>query len=266
MLSPHPPVRAPEDPLRKYSVVLPPSHILWAFLGPILREAQTMLWIVQVFDGSHPRGPLTPPARAWQGGGMDLDLNITPGRPGVPLTGHVVRPIELEDLGLLDLPRDAPVPQLAKIRTSHHKAARLLAIGMGPVEVSLHTGYTPQRITDLQKDPAFQELLAVYSKAEADEMEVGIARLRGLMLDAADEIAERLAQKPEDFSNKDLRELMTAAADRSGFGPQTKSTNVNVNVDMAGRLEAARRRAQILDLVPVPEGTSLPLGTEEPAP
>jgi hypothetical protein len=184
---------------------------------------------------------------------MDLELNIHPGRPGVPLTGHVVREVEEADLALLELPREAPVPALKKIRHSHHQAARLIALGMGHVEVSLHTGYTPQRVMDLQKDPAFQDLVQVYVKSQADEMEAGLARLRGLMMSAADELTERLESSPGDFSNKELRELMATAADRSGFGPQTKSTNVNVNVDMAGRLEAARRRAQLIDITPSEE-------------
>lgn len=185
---------------------------------------------------------------------MDLELNIHPGRPGQPLTGHVVKEIDLADLALLDLPREAPVPALQKIKAAHHQAARLVALGMTHVEVSLHTGYTPQRVMDLCKDPAFKELIAVYEKAQADEMEAGVARLRGLMMTAADELAERLMEAPDTFSTKDLRELMTAAADRAGFGPQTKSTNVNVNVDMAGRLEAARRRAKLIDVTPEEPG------------
>ena len=185
---------------------------------------------------------------------MDLELNIHPGRPGVPLTGHVVKEIDLGDLALLDLPREAPVPALQKIKAAHHQAARLVAMGMTHVEVSLHTGYTPQRVMDLCKDPAFKELIAVYEKAQSDDMEAGVARLRGLMMTAADELAERLMEAPDTFSSKDPRELMTAAADRSGFGPQTKSTNVNVNVDMAGRLEAARRRAKLIDVTPEEPG------------
>lgn len=134
-----------------------------------------------------------------QGKGMDLELNITPGRPGVPLTGHVVRELDRSDLALLDLPRDTSLAPLQKIKHAHHQAARLVALGMTHVEVSLHTGYTPQRVMDLCKDPAFQELLEVYKKAQSDDMEVGLARLRGLMMTAADELAERLTENPSDF-------------------------------------------------------------------
>jgi len=177
---------------------------------------------------------------------MDLELNLHPGRPGKPLTGHVVRELELSDVGLLDLPREAPVSQLQKIKDSHHMAARLVAQGMGPVEVSIHTGYTPQRITDLLKDPAFQDLMEVYRKDLRDTHADVAARLAGLALDAIGEIHDRVRDTPEDVTTGQLTEIAKTALDRIGYGPQSKSTNVNVNVDIAGRLEAARRRAGLL--------------------
>jgi hypothetical protein len=54
-----------------------------------------------------------------------------------------------------------------------------------------------------------------------------------------------------------LTELVKMGADRTGFGPQSKSTNVNVTVDFGARLEAARRRVaerKVIDVTPGVEG------------
>lgn len=62
--------------------------------------------------------------------------------------------------------------------------------------------------------------------------------------DALEELSLRLEETPETFTTNQLLEVSKFGADRSGFGPQSSSTNVNVNVDLASRLEAARRRVE----------------------
>ena len=39
-----------------------------------------------------------------------------------------------------------------------------------------------------------------------------------------------------------LLDIVKMGADRTGHGPQTTATNLNVNVDIAAKLEAARKR------------------------
>src|SRR5690606_353933 len=60
--------------------------------------------------------------------------------------------------------------------------------------------------------------------------------------DVLEELRSRFESASETMSNGFLLDLMKALADRSGNGP--KSTQVNVNVDLSGRLEAARRRVE----------------------
>jgi hypothetical protein len=55
-------------------------------------------------------------------------------------------------------------------------------------------------------------------------------------------LQERLEETPEDISTQTLIEITKANADRTGHGVRT--TNVNVNVNLASRLENARRRAE----------------------
>jgi hypothetical protein len=68
--------------------------------------------------------------------------------------------------------------------------------------------------------------------------------LAGMSKEAALEIAERL--EDDDMREKmplaSLLEIVKVGADRSGHGPSSSSTQVNVNVNLASRLEEARKR------------------------
>jgi len=117
---------------------------------------------------------------------------------------------------------------------------------MGHVEVSYYTGYTPERVYQLCQDPAFQNLVEVHRKELRDANLEVTQRLGNLAVDVIQTLHERVLENPEEVTTSQLTEIAKTTLDRIGYGPQTKSTNVNVNVDMAGRLEAARRRAQLL--------------------
>src|SRR5262249_41223846 len=82
---------------------------------------------------------------------------------------------------------------LQRLRHSHHMLAQLLASGEKQEVCALATGYDPAYISNIQKDPAFKELLAHYaSQTETVTIEVA-ARLRALGLDSVDELQDRLA-------------------------------------------------------------------------
>lgn len=182
----------------------------------------------------------------------------------------VVREITLEDLGLLATEKGSKPPAIKQIRDVHHSLARCLALGMKPAEASLVTGYSISRISILQSDPSFKELLEFYSDATRAKNAESLADFSGRMLQTAklaqEELTERLVDKPESFDNDELRKLMETAADRAGYAPKS-GKSVTVNISLAQRLEAGRKRVEELDRdgTLLIEGAVLP-PSEEPVP
>lgn len=122
------------------------------------------------------------------------------------------------------------VPSPVKaIRPSHHRLARLLAMGLDEGKAALLSNYSPARVAILKSDPAFQELMAGYAgdvtEAWADTVEV----LANLSMDSLQELQLRLDEKPESFNNEQLMGLAKLTLDRTGNGP-TSTQNVNAKV------------------------------------
>lgn len=135
-----------------------------------------------------------------------------------------------------------------RLRDPHHRVARLIAAGLRTDEIAERSGYSHQRITTLQRDPAFQELVARYRKTvdEAFEREQDeYAKLAtGNMLKAETMLAEKLEEAEETgefLPTKDLIAISRDAADRFGYGK--RQMNLNVNMDFAAELEKARSRS-----------------------
>ena len=173
---------------------------------------------------------------------MDLNLAIRPGRPAEELTATVVRELTPSDLALLaEGGRGSASQKIKKLRDSHHALARALAGGMSNPEASLATGYDLGYISILKSDPTFQELVAFYRANLDIAMSSLHDKLSTISKVAADELRDRLEEKPDEIGTTHLIEIVKMGADRTGHGP--KSTQVNINVDLAERLSAARKRA-----------------------
>lgn len=168
--------------------------------------------------------------------------------------GKIPRPFEItgirelarDDLELLKVKRDPGVVQ--KLKDPHHNLARLIAAGVRPLAVAAQrAGYSYNRAFILTQDPSFQELIARYRAdvhAEFLESVDDFTQLAvGNMLKAERMIAEKLEDAEEDSSipMRDLIAIRSDSADRFGYGK--KQTNLNVNVDFASQLEAARKRS-----------------------
>jgi len=175
---------------------------------------------------------------------MDLD-GLTPlprGRANREVIVDYVRDLSRTDLALLEVERGIRPPGIKQLRDSHHSLARILAGGAHPAEASLITGYSLSRISILQSDPTFHELLEFYRGAKDEVFADVLGRMSSLHLEALTELQERLHDAGEQFTPGMLLEIVKTLADRTGYGPATKNTQVNVNVDIAGRLERARQR------------------------
>lgn len=175
---------------------------------------------------------------------MDLDdIPIrTVGRPASQLSVEVIGEVEEADLLRLDAPR--PTGQAVRIkefRDRHHSVARLLASGHAPWEVAAITGYDKSRVSILQADPAFQELLAHYRDCD----HARTADLGAMVKDVAATAVSRLADRLESDELIEFADLSKAAKDlldRAGHGPKS-TKDVNINVGLADRIEQARQRA-----------------------
>lgn len=185
------------------------------------------------------------------------DIFRTTGRASKPLSAVQVREIDACDIALLGEEKGSKAPALKRLSERHHALARCLASGMEESAAAVTCGYVLSRVSILKADPAFQELLAFYRADVSSKYLDMHGVLAGLSLDAAMELRERLEIDIEADEKKisvtQLMELTKLGADRTGFGPQ--SSQLNVNVDLAGRLQAARERVASRRLQPI-EGNS----------
>lgn len=174
---------------------------------------------------------------------MDEIFTIrTRGRAPIELSPELVRDLVPADLAAISEEKGSEAPALKRITDRHHALARNLAGGMSEGEAALVCGISSSRISILKADVQFRELLLFY-RGEVNLVYQDMhEKLAGIASTALDELQDRLEDAPEKVSTGQLMELAKMGADRTGFGPQSQQTNLNVNVDMAARLQAARRR------------------------
>lgn len=166
------------------------------------------------------------------------------GRAEAEIEFAVVR--ELEDADILvrgASPIGSKPPEIKALRATHHKLAQVLAQGFADAEAAIATGYSLSRISILKSDPTFKELLSFY-ESERREVFVDVQqRMAGFATTAVEVLQERLEEKPEAFSNKDLNELIKTTADRGGHSPVQKSENKTIILD-ARQLAALKEEVE----------------------
>lgn len=192
--------------------------------------------------------PLAVPPRSCYHLPMNSPIDIpfrTRGRAAKPITFCVTREIDSSDLDLMHTEKGSKAPALKRLGDRHHALARCLSSGMKEGDAAIACGYVLSRVSILKEDPAFKELLEFYREDVDKQYRDMHARLAGISADAADELHERLEAEMQaeekNFSVGQLLEVIKLGADRTGHGPQSNQ-NVNVNVNLANRLEQARRR------------------------
>lgn len=190
---------------------------------------------------------------------LNTELFRTRGRAPKAVEAAVVRELDRADLVLLSTERGTKPSAVKRLTDRHHALARNIASGMSISDAAIFQGYTISRVSILQSDPAFKELLQFYREDAQRPYRDLHNRLSGLATDAAEELAARLEEdmqideiKDKKISVGQLVDLTKMGADRTGFGPQT--TALNVNVDLAGRLEAARKRVALRKLTVIEGG------------
>lgn len=168
------------------------------------------------------------------------------------MVAQVVRELTSADLELLRGERGTQPKPIERLRDRHHSMARLIAEGKKIGEVAAITGMTISRLSILQGDPTFAELVEFYRRDVNTQYAELHEHLAGVSLDAVVTLRERIEDDPDQLSTKDLLAIAQLGADRTGHGP-VSSQNVNVNMNLASRLEAARKRVadrKLIDITP----------------
>ena len=179
-----------------------------------------------------------------------LAARLSPARggrkPAEPFIVGEPRELTREDLEELinPSPKESTTPVLQRLRSTHHRLAQLIADGVKGVEISLITGYSQSRISILQGDPAFQELVSFYQNQKVATFIDVQERLADLGLAATEEIRERLEEDPSGFTVRELLEIQAGALDRSS-APKKSSQKIEATVshswsDMVEQANAAR--------------------------
>lgn len=187
---------------------------------------------------------------------MGLETLKLKGRAAKPIAAEFLRPLTAEDLAMLAEDRNVQKPRtlstLTMLSERHRNLARLLAMGKTDWECSVITGYTVSRISILKTDPAMRNLIKHYSEEKDIVYVQAHEKMAQVVSTALDVLQERLEDEEQvkEMSTGQLLSIIEVSADRSGLGPSSKS-EVSVNVNIAERLELARKRAreasQIID-------------------
>lgn len=174
-----------------------------------------------------------------------------------------IRVLKREDLAVLAVKR--PPNSIQTLRDTHHRVARAVAAGLRNDEIATLTGFSYNRVSVLKADPSFIELVAHYRGLITAEyvraadpvieyMASNALKAQAMLSDRLDaqmrkaEFAEEQAAltgepvEPSAYGTvSDLLGIAELGLDRTGYGKVNK--NLNVNVDFAANLEAARKRA-----------------------
>lgn len=205
------------------------------------------------------------------GAGQELDLvlesidlgSMAParGKRKVPIEYVVLRELNDRDMALLkDPPKlGTTTPEVQRMTHRHHSLARLLAEGRSGVECSAITGHSQSRISILQDDPAFQELISFY-KGQLQTVYLNVhERLAALGISCMEELQERLETNPGEFTARELKEIMestfnkTVAPDktRGGVGGGQGSGPIAISINFPASPHAGApplARPNILEL------------------
>lgn len=161
-----------------------------------------------------------------------------------------VRPLERADLAYLQ--QKSAKPPIQNLRDSHHIVARLLASGLTHAEIARQSGRSIQSVHVLSVSPAMQELVAQYRSQDDDSWKASRDEYYDLIfsngIKAARQIGDQLDMADDSPDNLiPINRLLAITADSSDrVGYSKKSTTLNVNVDFAAKLEAARRRSIVV--------------------
>jgi hypothetical protein len=152
-----------------------------------------------------------------------------------------------EDLDALEISGPSKIlPEIQRLRHTHHAIARYMAIGLKDVEICRITGYKPATLSMLKRGQAFRDLVESYkemAESQAFDLQRRIHFIGDLTLD-------RIQQRLENDEScnatplEHLRRLSVDLLDRDGYTPVKRSINLNIGRLDAEQLAAIKARAE----------------------
>lgn len=139
-----------------------------------------------------------------------------------------------------------PVPSLESLKLKHHNLARLLATGLSPSEVAPIVGMSVDQISNVQRSPAFKNLIIGYSKKiEAEAVDLGID-IRLAAASAVAKVKDYVSQPLANLDPEILKEMTFGLLDRAGHSPVAKSVGITAAVTPSdiNRLKASAQPGQ----------------------
>lgn len=210
---------------------------------------------------------------------MSEDVVVVPLR-GVladPLHFEVIRQLVPDDLkDLINAPVTS-VPVLQKLRAIHHRQAVLVAEGRTNNEVAAIVGSTPQRISQLKNDPAFQNLVSYYQdQIITAQLEDG-ARLKDKLVDLSEMAVDEMRERMEDDSKRqampvgEVRKIAEFGLDRTVLPPKSTTSITTqpqtITLDFGGKgfREVEKKPMPMIDITPEPNGARSPTSPQPQA-
>ena len=171
-------------------------------------------------------------------------MTLGPGRMAKKPEILSVRPATREEV--LGCVRASNMNDVKALKDSHHRVARLVALGLRTEQVAMESGYSIGRVSTLKASPAFQELVASYRAVVDDEFATAAdeyySTVAANRIIAARRLNDMLSDDEKQFTPAQLVSIHADAADRTGY--PKRSVAVNVNVDFAAKLDQAVRRSK----------------------
>jgi hypothetical protein len=193
---------------------------------------------------------------------MSNATNLLPkrGRPGSLIMMEVERELTPGDFAALAMSGGGKLigPQMIqRLHSRHHRAAQGVAAGKSMREVALLTGYTPQRVSDLCKDPAFSELVATYQASMADANIDAKVEVDAMLIDIAKTASAEIRDRLEDDEQRkqiplgELRQISQMALDRTVAPPKTATPAANIPTKITFNIGTRDLRPkEIIDVTP----------------
>ncbi len=116
---------------------------------------------------------------------------------------------------------------IQRLKHRHHTAARGFAAGLSNSEISTLTGYSPARVSSLQNDPAFVELVTQYQNEIGDRVVDAAVEFQTRLLDTSRQALGLIQDRLDDDTEaakipvSELRQIVALGADRTVAPPKS---------------------------------------------